>query len=346
WEGEAYVGHGPAINSANDEVSLDGLEIGDAKRTIVEWLEAKGRGTGAVNFRLRDWLLSRQRYWGVPIPVVHCAVCGEVPVPEDQLPVELPELRGADLKPKGVSPLAAAEEWVNVECPQCGGPAKRDSDTMDTFVDSSWYMFRFVSPNDDTRAFDPELANAWMPCDIYVGGVEHAVLHLLYARFWQKVLFDLGHVSSEEPYRKLFNQGYIQAHAYRDDRGSVVPADEVEERDGKYFYEGQVVAQEFGKMGKSLKNMVTPDEIFERFGADTFRFYEMSMGPFADSRPWATKDVVGAQRFLQRLWRLVVDESTGAVRVSDAAPTDDDLRALHRTVAGVKDDYAGLRFNT
>ena len=191
--GEAYNGAGPAINSANDEISLDGLEVAEAKRAIIDWLVAKGLGTGAVNYRLRDWLLSRQRFWGAPIPIIHCRDCGEVPVPEDQLPVVLPDnLRGADLKPKGVSPLAAAEDWVNVDCPACGGPAQRDSDTMDTFVDSSWYFLRFCSPGNELMAFDPEQLRLWGPVDQYVGGVEHAVLHLLYARFFTKVLHDMG----------------------------------------------------------------------------------------------------------------------------------------------------------
>ena len=192
WEGKAYVGQGPAINSANDSVSLDGMAIDEAKHTIIAWLEEQGTGRGAVNYRLRDWLLSRQRFWGCPIPIVHCPVDGEVAVPLDQLPVVLPELKGADLKPKGVSPLAAASEWVDVECPTCGGPAKRDSDTMDTFVDSSWYFLRYCSPHDETAPYDVALTNHWMPADLYVGGVEHAVLHLLYGRFFTKALADMG----------------------------------------------------------------------------------------------------------------------------------------------------------
>ncbi len=188
----AYIGQGPAMNSHNDEISLDGMDIAEAKTAIIAWLERQGAGRGTVNFRLRDWLLSRQRYWGAPIPIIHCPVDGEVPVADDQLPVVLPELRGADLTPRGVSPLAAAEDWVNVECPKCGGPAKRDSDTMDTFVDSSWYFLRYCSPHADDKPFDTDLVNAWGPCDVYIGGVEHAVLHLLYARFFTMVLNDMG----------------------------------------------------------------------------------------------------------------------------------------------------------
>src|SRR4051812_5912338 len=186
--GTAYVGQGPAINSANDEISLDGLGVTEAKSAIISWLESKGAGRGAVNFRLRDWLLSRQRFWGTPIPIIHCPSCGEVPVPEDQLPVVLPDLRGADLSPKGVSPLAAATDWVNVACPKCGGAAKRDTDTMDTFVDSSWYQFRYCSPGYEDGPFRSSDMARWAPVDLYVGGVEHAILHLLYARFFTKVL--------------------------------------------------------------------------------------------------------------------------------------------------------------
>ena len=209
WEGEAFTGDGPAINSANDEIDLSGMAVGEAKSTTIAYLERKGLGRGTVNFRLRDWLLSRQRYWGAPIPIIHCPVDGEVRVPEDQLPVELPELRGADLKPKGTSPLGAATDWVEVTCPTCGGPATRDTDTMDTFVDSSWYFFRYVSPHDDTQAFDKTLANLWGPVDLYVGGDEHAVLHLLYARFFTKALRDMGLVDWDEPFSAYLSQGKV-----------------------------------------------------------------------------------------------------------------------------------------
>ncbi|HET7387089.1 MAG TPA: leucine--tRNA ligase, partial [Nocardioidaceae bacterium] len=270
--GKAYVGQGPAINSANDEISLDGLDVDTAKRTIIDWLEQRGAGTGAVNFRLRDWLLSRQRYWGCPIPIVHCPDCGEVPVPDDQLPVVLPELKGADLKPKGVSPLAAAEEWVNVDCPQCGGPAKRDSDTMDTFVDSSWYFLRYCSPHYEDGPFDVEAVRQWMPVDIYVGGVEHAVLHLLYSRFFTKVLHDMGMVDFVEPFTEHINQG-------------------------------QVINQ--GKaMSKSLGNGVDLGEQIEAYGVDAVRLTVVFAGPPADDIDWADVSPGGSLRFLQRAWRI------------------------------------------
>jgi leucyl-tRNA synthetase len=230
---------------------------------------------------------------------------------------------------------------------------------MPQWAGSCWYQLRYIDPDNDERFVDPVNERYWMGprpelhgendpggLDLYVGGVEHGVLHLLYSRFWHKVLYDLGYVSSEEPYRRLYNQGYIQAYAYTDSRGVYVPAEEVEERDGKFFYKGEEVKQEYGKMGKSLKNSVAPDDICRDYGADTLRVYEMSMGPLDVSRPWATKDVVGAHRFLQRLWRLVVNENTGELRVADTELSEEDLRQLHRTIAGVREDYANLRFNT
>ncbi|GAA5106188.1 leucine--tRNA ligase [Haloechinothrix salitolerans] len=373
FDGQAYTGDGPAINSANDSgLSLNGLGVDEAKKTTIAWLEEHGHGKGTVQYKLRDWLFSRQRYWGEPFPIVYDVEGIAHALPEDMLPVELPDVdeyapttydpEDAETKPS--PPLEKATDWVEVELDLGDGPRpyRREVNTMPNWAGSCWYQLRYVDPTNDEAMCDPENERYWMGprpdkhgaddpggIDLYVGGVEHAVLHLLYARFWHKVLYDLGHVSSEEPYRKLFNQGYIQAFAYTDSRGVYVPAEEVTEENGKYFYGGEEVSQEYGKMGKSLKNVVTPDEMFDQFGADTFRFYEMSMGPFDDSRPWATKDVVGAQRFLQRLWRLVINEDTGELRVSEsdtAEPTEDDLRALHKAIAGVRADYTDLRFNT
>ncbi|GAA1969413.1 leucine--tRNA ligase [Amycolatopsis minnesotensis] len=369
FDGEAFTGDGLAINSANDSLSLDGLGVAEAKKAIIGWLEEHGHGAGTVQYKLRDWLFARQRYWGEPFPIVYDEHGMPVAVPEDQLPVELPEVDDytprtfdpddADSVPS--PPLSRATGWVEVTLDLGDGPKKyrRDTNVMPQWAGSCWYQLRYVDPTNSDAFVAPENEKYWVGprpaehgaddpggTDLYVGGVEHAVLHLLYSRFWHKVLFDLGHVSSKEPYRRLFNQGYIQANAYRDARAIPVPADEVEERDGKFFHGGEEVFQEYGKMGKSLKNAVTPDEMFRDYGADTFRFYEMAMGPLADSRPWVTKDVVGAQRFLQRLWRLFVDEETGAFRVSDSAATDEDRKRLHRTVAGVREDYAELRFNT
>ncbi len=365
FDGKAFTGDGPAINSG----FLDGMDVAEAKKTIIDWLSEKGAGTGTVQYKLRDWLFSRQRYWGEPFPVVYDEA-GEVhAVPESMLPIELPEV--ADYSPVTFdpedresmpsSPLARATDWVEVELDLGDGPKKyrRDINTMPNWAGSCWYQLRYLDPTNSETFCAPENEQYWMGprpgeygaddtggVDLYVGGVEHAVLHLLYSRFWHKVLFDLGHVTSKEPYRKLFNQGYIEAYAYTDARGVYVPAEQVEERDGKYFFNDEEVTQEYGKMGKSLKNVVTPDEMAENYGADTFRFYEMAMGPLAMSRPWATKDVVGAHRFLQRLWRLVVDEATGELRVSTEDASEADRKVLHRTISGVREDYAEMRFNT
>jgi leucyl-tRNA synthetase len=306
---EATTGDGIYVNSE----SLDGLgDKATGIRRIIEQLETDGRGTGAVNFRLRDWLLSRQRYWGVPIPIVHCEACGEVAVPEDQLPVELPELRGADLKPKGVSPLAAAEEWVNVDCPSCGGPAKRDSDTMDTFVDSSWYFLRYCSPNDHTQAFDVDLVRRWMPCDIYIGGVEHAVLHLLYARFFTKVLHDMGMVDFVEPFSAQLNQG--------------------------------TVINQGRKMSKSLGNGVNLGEQLTAYGVDAVRLTLVFAGPPEDDIDWADVSPGGSLRFLQRAWRLSGDVTSEPG--TDATGGDPGLRRVTaRTVHEAATLVEGHRFN-
>ena len=295
WDGEAYTGAGPAIASSNGEVDLNGRTVDDAKAAIIDWLEQKGFGTRAVNFRLRDWLLSRQRYWGAPIPIVHCERCGEVAVPDDQLPVVLPDLRGTDLTPKGVSPLAAATEWVEVDCPQCGGPARRDADTMDTFVDSSWYFLRYCSPHDDSQAFDPDLVNAWGPCDIYVGGVEHAVLHLLYARFFTMVLNDMGLVGFREPFSAQLNQG--------------------------------IVINQGKKMSKSLGNGVSLGDQLSAYGVDAVRLTLVFAGPPEDDIDWADMSPAGSLRFLQRVWRL-----SGDVTSAPGTPVEGGDVALRRTV--------------
>ncbi|WP_244929180.1 leucine--tRNA ligase [Nocardioides sp. W7] len=298
-----YVSSGP-LDGMSDKVAGIGR--------IIEQLEADGRGTGTVNFRLRDWLLSRQRFWGAPIPIIHCADCGEVAVPDDQLPVRLPDnLKGADLKPKGTSPLAAAEDWVNVDCPQCGGPAKRDSDTMDTFVDSSWYFLRYVSPEYTQGPFDEEAVREWMPVAQYVGGVEHAILHLLYSRFFTKVLHDMGMIDFVEPFTALLNQG-------------------------------QVINQ--GKaMSKSLGNGVNLGEMIDRFGVDAVRLTMVFAGPPEDDIDWADMSPGGAVKFLQRAWRLSGDvtSSPGAVESGDLALR----RVTHKTLHEVEQLIEAHRFN-
>ncbi|MEU9316993.1 leucine--tRNA ligase [Streptomyces sp. NPDC048295] len=355
------------VNSANDEISLDGLGVVDAKARITEWLTAHGVGEGTVNFRLRDWLFSRQRYWGEPFPIVYDEDGIAHPLPESMLPLELPEVDDysprtfdpddADTQPE--TPLSRNADWVDVtlDLGDGNGPKKyrRETNTMPNWAGSCWYELRYLDPNNDQKLVDPAIEQYWMGpregqptggVDLYVGGAEHAVLHLLYARFWSKVLHDLGHISSAEPFHKLYNQGMIQAFVYRDGRGIAVPAAEVEERDGQFYYQGEKVSRVLGKMGKSLKNAVTPDEICAEYGADTLRLYEMAMGPLDVSRPWDTRAVVGQFRLLQRLWRNVVDEETGAVTVVDTEPGEETLRALHKAIDGVGQDMAGMRFNT
>ncbi|MEV8516646.1 leucine--tRNA ligase [Dactylosporangium sp. NPDC051484] len=367
FDGKAYLGDGPAINStAPHGLSLDGLGVAEAKAKIIEWLEANGHGVGAITYRLRDWLFSRQRYWGEPFPIVYDQTGLPIALPESMLPVVLPEVD--DFSPRTFdvddaesmpeTPLSRAKDWVEVTLDLGDGPKTytRETNVMPQWAGSSWYELRYLDPANGSKLVDPANEGYWMGpqrpgdvggVDLYVGGVEHAVLHLLYARFWHKVLFDRGFVSSEEPFRKLFNQGYIQAYAYKDARGVYVEAEKVEEREpGKYYFGNAPVQREYGKMGKSLKNVVTPDEMCERYGADTFRVYEMSMGPLDVSRPWETRAVVGAQRFLQRVWRLVVDEQTDALRVTDDALDDETRRLLHRVTDGVRVDIEEMRFNT
>ncbi|BBX75669.1 leucine--tRNA ligase [Mycobacterium shinjukuense] len=367
----AYVGDGMLVNSGY----LDGMNVAEAKKAITERLESDGRGQARVEFKLRDWLFARQRYWGEPFPIVYDSDGRPHALDEASLPVELPDVPDYspvlfdpdDAASEPSPPLAKATEWVHVELDLGDGlqPYTRDTNVMPQWAGSSWYELRYTDPHNSERFCAKENEAYWMGprpaehgpddpggVDLYVGGAEHAVLHLLYSRFWHKVLYDLGHVSSREPYRRLVNQGYIQAYAYTDSRGAYVPAEKVIERDGRFVYPGPggevEVFQEFGKIGKSLKNSVSPDEICDDYGADTLRVYEMAMGPLEASRPWATKDVVGAHRFLQRVWRLVVDEHTGETRVVDEGGQldTDTLRALHRTIAGVSEDYAALRNNT
>ncbi len=362
----AFTGDGPHINSANAAgLDLNGLGKEEAIEKAIAWLADEGAGVEKVQYKLRDWLFARQRYWGEPFPIVYDENGQAHGLPEDMLPVELPQVEDynpvshdpddADSEP--APPLAKVTDWVEVELDLGEGKKKywRDTNVMPQWAGSSWYQLRYIDPTNADEFCNIENERYWTGprsasdpggVDLYVGGVEHAVLHLLYSRFWHKVLYDLGFVTSSEPYRRLYNQGYIQAYAYTDARGVYVPAAEVEEKDGKFFHNGVEVTQEYGKMGKSLKNAVAPDDIARDFGADTLRVYEMAMGPLDTSRPWATKDVVGAHRFLQRLWRLVVNEDTGAVRVDDAEPSAEDAKQLHRTIAGVREDYENLRDNT
>jgi leucyl-tRNA synthetase len=372
FEGGAWTGDGAIINSSNASVSLDGLDVAAAKRAIIDWLVAEGLGEGTITYRLRDWLFSRQRYWGEPFPIVYDENDLPIALPDATLPVNLPEVPDyaprtfdpQDAQSSPEAPLGRNEDWVNVTLDLGDGPRtyRRDTNTMPNWAGSCWYYLHYLDPSHTEQVVDPALEQYWMGpghnaadthgaggVDLYVGGVEHAVLHLLYARFWHKALYDLGHVSSREPFRKLFNQGYIQDYAYRDARGVYVEATEVVEDasvPSGFSWQGQEVQREYGKIGKSKGNMITPDQMYAEYGADTLRVYEMSMGPLDLSRPWETRAVVGAQRFLQRLWRNVVDETTGATVVTEDELSVETLRVLHRTITDVRGDMEAMRINT
>lgn len=363
----AYTGKtGRVVNSAFADLDINGMSPVQAAAAVSDWVEGKGLGRTATMFKLRDWLFSRQRYWGEPIPIVYDA--DDVPhrIPDSMLPVELPELD--DYSPRTFdpddaattpeTPLSRDPSWVNVELDLGDGPRKyrRDTNTMPNWAGSSWYELRYIDPTDDTVFVRRENEAYWMGpterkplggTDLYVGGTEQAVLHLLYARFWHKALHDLGELSSSEPFHRLFNQGMIQAYVYRDSRGLVVPADEViEAADGTFSYRGAAVTRQLGKMGKSLKNSVAPDDIVAEFGADTFRVYAMSTGPLSASRPWIARAVVGAERFLQRVWRCVIDQETGKLVVTEVEPPADVVQALHETLQAYHTDVPELRFNS
>ena len=358
--GQAYVGDGPAINSG----FLNGMEKAEAIAAIIEWLQDQGLGEGAVTYKLRDWLFSRQRYWGEPFPIVYGDDGLPRAVPDEDLPVLLPDLmdwapRSLDEDSEPEPPLGRVTQWREVELDLDDGEGpkryRRELNTMPNWAGSCWYYLRYLDPDNDRALVDPDVERYWMAdptggvggVDLYVGGVEHAVLHLLYARFWHKVLYDLGHVSGPEPFKRLINQGYIQAAAYQDNRGAYVPADEVAGTPQTGFtHDGVEVTRAFGKMGKSLKNAVTPDDMYEVYGADTLRLYEMSMGPIDQDRPWETRSVVGSHRLLQRVWRNLVNEQTGELLVADDEPDDELRRILHKTIDGVRADMDGLRFNT
>ena len=383
YEGNApFVSHdGIVINSAvehthklGDALSINGLRVDEAIKKVTTWLEAAGVGKGRVSYRLRDWLFSRQRYWGEPFPIVYDEDGVAHLVPDSELPIALPDV--PDYQPKTYAPndansepeapLSRNEDWVKVQLDLGEGVKTyyRDTNTMPNWAGSCWYYMRYLDPNDAEHMVDTDEYDYWMGTnrpgkehvsggvDLYVGGVEHAVLHLLYSRFWHKALYDLGYVDSAEPFHRLFNQGMIQAYAYTDERGQYVPADEVEEGasngagEPTFTWHGETVNREFGKMGKSLKNIVTPDYMYENYGADTFRLYEMSMGPLSESRPWNTRNVVGGMRFLQRLWRNVVNEETGACVVTDDALDEKTLKLLNNTIAEVTVEMEAMRPNT
>lgn len=363
----AWIGDGVIVNSARGgEFSLNGMRKQEAIQTISAWLAEQGIGEPTTTYRLRDWLFSRQRYWGEPFPVVYDEEGYVHALPEDQLPVLLPYLDDfsprtfdpEDANSNPETPLGRAQDWVNVELDLGDGVRKyqRDTNTMPNWAGSCYYELRYVDPNDAKSLIDRVNDDYWMGpndqkksggVDLYVGGVEHAVLHLLYARFWQKVLFDLGYVSAAEPFHKLFNQGYILAYAYTDSRGVYVPAEEVDgDPESGFTWKGQPVTREYGKMGKSLKNSVTPDEMCDQYSADAFRVFEMSMAPLDLSRPWETRSVPGAMRFLQRLWRNAVDEETGELTVTDDSADTETKRLVAKTIDEVTEELSNMRINT
>jgi leucyl-tRNA synthetase len=366
-ENQPFLGDGSAINSSNAEVSLDGLGVAAAKARIIEWLEAQGIGTRKVNFKLRDWVFSRQRYWGEPFPIVYDAAGNHYPVSDAALPVKLPPL--ADFHPiESDEPkplLAKATGWLKTTAGAAGvssdqldpsTPVTRETNTMPGWAGSCWYFLRYADPKNPGRFVGEDAERYWMGgngVDLYIGGAEHAVLHLLYARFWHSVLFDLGHVSTPEPFKKLFHQGLITSFAFQRPDKSFAPNDQVEHReqlDGSVkHYEtatGKEVAQVIAKMSKSLKNVFNPDDVIAEFGADTFRLYEMYMGPLEASKPWNPRDIAGCFRFVQRAWRVCIDERTGALKPAPGIEDPQLERLLHRTIAKVGADIERLAFNT
>ena len=337
---QAWTEDGTHVNSG----FLDGLNKADAIEKMIEFLEERKIGHKMINFKLRDWIFSRQRYWGEPIPLIHCPHCGTVLVPEEELPLTLPEVKSYQPSGTGESPLANIDSWVNCKCPKCGAPAKRETNTMPQWGGSCWYYLRYIDPKNDKAFVDPVKEKYWMPVDLYIGGTEHAVLHLLYARFWHKVLFDLGLVSTPEPFARLVNQGMITSFAYQKPNKSLVPADQVIEKEPGVFVDkesGEVLERVIAKMSKSLKNVINPDEVIAQYGADTMRMYEMFMGPLQVSKPWSTTGIAGVWRFIDRLWRLADEKPL----TEDKAPADI-LKSLHKTIKKVTEDTSSLNFNT
>jgi len=310
----AYEGDGVLVNSE----FLNGLKVEDSKGKMIDWLEKKGAGYGTTNYKLRDWIFSRQRYWGEPIPIIKCEKCGNVAVPEKELPLVLPEVEKYEPTGTGESPLASITEWVNVKCPKCGGPAKRETNTMPQWAGSSWYFLRYIDPHNDKALADKKKLKYWLPVDLYVGGAEHAVLHLLYARFWHKFLFDIGAVPTKEPFMKLVNQGMILGE------------------DGE-------------KMSKSRGNVINPDEVVNNYGADVLRLYEMFMGPLQEVKPWSTQNISGIKRFLEKIWNISdkFKVESAKLKMKENNIENDELnRLVHKTIKKVTEDIETLNFNT
>ncbi|HKK62413.1 MAG TPA: leucine--tRNA ligase [Bacteroidales bacterium] len=336
---------GVYIHSANQQLglSIDGMNKAEGIETINSWLEEKGLGKATINYKIRDWLFSRQRYWGEPFPVIHWED-GEITlVADEDLPLELPSLEKYEPGEQGESPLANSEDWLYVT-DKNGRKGRRETNTMPQWAGSCWYYLRYIDPKNHDAPFSAEKENYWMPVDLYIGGAEHAVLHLLYSRFWHKVLYDLEIVSTDEPYKKLYNQGMILAFAYESSAGAKVASDLVEERDGKFFHTetGEELKQIVAKMSKSLKNVVNPDDVVESYGADALRLYEMFLGPLDATKPWAENGVKGVYNFLAKAYRFFADESHYFVGNED----EDVLKELHKTIKKVGEDVEALHFNT
>jgi leucyl-tRNA synthetase len=337
--GKAFCEDGINVNSG----VIDGLPTAEAKKKICAFLESKNLGRATVSYRLRDWVFSRQRYWGEPIPIVHCQACGVVPVPEADLPVKLPDVERYEPTGTGESPLAGIASWVNTKCPTCGGHARRETNTMPQWAGSCWYYLRYLDPKNDQMAWSPEAEKQWQPVDLYVGGAEHAVLHLLYSRFWHKVLFDLGHVSTPEPFKKLRHQGTVLAFSYQDGLGRYHAPEEVELKGDDAFLKatGEKLKVSVEKMAKSMLNGINPDDVVAQHGADVLRLYEMFMGEFELPKPWDPRAIEGCARFGKRLWRLVEEFDPAK------APADDPhLRLRHKTIKKVSGDLERMAFNT
>lgn len=337
---------GISVNSGE----FTGLKTEDAKQKITEHLINLGIAKRAVNYRLHDWIFSRQRYWGEPIPLVHCPCCGIVPVDEKDLPLTLPEVKTYAPSGTGESPLASVDSWINTACPKCGKPAKRETNTMPQWAGSCWYYMRYIDPANKEVFADKAKCDYWLPVDLYIGGAEHAVLHLLYARFWHKVLYDLNLVSVKEPFKKLVNQGLITAFAYMRKNKTLVPTDEVKKISETEFIEektGEKLEQVIAKMSKSLKNVINPDEIIKEYGADSVRLYEMFLGPLEVSKPWNTNGIIGVHRFLEKVWNLS-EREIYETPVNDTST--DETKALtsllNKTIKKVTEDTQTLNFNT
>jgi len=340
---DAWEGDGRLVNSG----AWSGLDAPTARKASISWLEEQGVGRGRTQYRLRDWLFSRQRYWGEPFPILHRQDGAVTPLPEDALPLLAPELD--DYKPteSGDPPLARAADWVRTIDPASGLAALRETNTMPQWAGSCWYYLRFADPDNRQAPIAPEKEKYWLPVDLYVGGAEHAVLHLLYARFWHKVLYDIGVVSTKEPFQKLFNQGMILAFSYSDASGKYYRPDEVSERDGQWFAGDKPVNQQIEKMSKSKFNVVNPDEVIDIYGADSMRLYEMFMGPLDVAKPWQMSGVAGVGRFLNRVWRIVANETDGlSEQVCEIEPPAEIVRLMHKTIRAVREDIESMRFNT